>query len=63
MPDQRFERLKRRIKLQAWEETKPIKEWPMYRQYTQKEVDQIIAKARSERAGAFGRLIAGLFGR
>lgn len=35
----------------------------MYRQLTQKEIDQIIATARAERAGAFGRMIAGIFRR
>jgi len=35
----------------------------MYKQLTQKEIDQIIARARAERAGAFGRMISGMFGR
>lgn len=35
----------------------------MYKQLSQKEVDMIIAKARAERAGAFGRMISGMFGR
>lgn len=35
----------------------------MYTQLTQKEINLIVAKARAERAGAFGRMIAGLFGR
>lgn len=35
----------------------------MYETLTPKQVEQIIAQARSQRAGAFGRMIAGLFGR
>ena len=35
----------------------------MYRQLTQRGIDLIIAEARNRRAGAFGRMIAGLFGR
>jgi hypothetical protein len=35
----------------------------MYKQLSQKEIDQIVARARTERAGAFGRMIAGIFGR
>ena len=35
----------------------------MYKELTQKEVDRIIAEAHARRAGAFGRMIAGLFGR
>ncbi len=35
----------------------------MNNRLSQREIDQIIAKARSERAGAFGRMIAGIFGR
>ncbi len=35
----------------------------MYKPLTQTEVDQIIARARAERAGAFGRMISGLFKR
>lgn len=35
----------------------------MYRQLTPAEVDRIIAQARSQRAGAFGRMMARLFGR
>lgn len=30
---------------------------------TQKEIDRIVAEARVQRAGAFGRMMAGLFGR
>jgi len=35
----------------------------MYTPLTQKEINLIVAKAREERAGAFGRWVAGLFGR
>lgn len=35
----------------------------MYKQLSQKEIDLIIARARSERAGVFGRMISGIFGR
>ncbi len=35
----------------------------MYKQLSQKEIDLVIARARTERAGAFGRMIAGIFGR
>ena len=35
----------------------------MYKQPSQKEIDLIIARARAERAVAFGRMIAGIFRR
>lgn len=35
----------------------------MYRQLTQDEINEIIARARAERAGAFGRMMASLFRR
>ena len=35
----------------------------MYKQVSEQEMDQIIARARTERAGAFGRMISGTFGR
>ena len=35
----------------------------MYRELTQKEIDRIIAEAHARRAGAFGRLISGMFKR
>lgn len=35
----------------------------MYTPLTPKEIDLIVAKARAQRAGAFGRMMAGLFGR
>ena len=47
----------------AWEETTLILDTTMYKQLTQKEIDLIVAKARAERAGAFGRWVSGIFGR
>ena len=35
----------------------------MYRELTQDEINLIIARARTERAGAFGRMMANLFRR
>ncbi len=40
-----------------------LRNGPMYRELTQDEINAIIARARQERAGAFGRWVAGMFGR
>ncbi|SLN53214.1 hypothetical protein PSJ8397_02765 [Pseudooctadecabacter jejudonensis] len=35
----------------------------MYTQLTQRDIDRIVATARAQRAGAFGRMMANLFRR
>jgi len=44
---------------------KPRQHWngPMYRELTQREIDRIIAEAHARRAGAFARLMSGIFKR
>ena len=44
---------------------RPRQHWngPMYRELTQREIDRIIKEAHARRAGAFGRMISGMFKR